>query len=50
MDDWHGRHSNKDGKGKSPFIYKIGLTKSEGRDLLEFLRTLDEPGVQPQKP
>src|SRR5438445_2726034 len=46
--DYYDRGGNP-GKGRSPFIYRIGLTKSEERDLLEFLRTLDEPG-QPQKP
>lgn len=36
-------------KGKTPFIDKIGLTATEKRDLLEFLRTLNEPSSQATK-
>jgi cytochrome c peroxidase len=47
--DYYDRGGNSS-KGKSPFIYRIGLTKGEKRDLLEFLRTLNETAGLPRKP
>jgi len=40
--DYYDRGGNP-GKGKSPFIFKTGLSNSEKRDLLEFLQALNEP-------
>jgi cytochrome c peroxidase len=46
--DYYDRGGNA-GKTKSPFIYRIGLTPSEKRELLEFLRALSgENGQQKQ--
>jgi hypothetical protein len=45
--DYYDRGGNRS-KGKSPFIYKIGLATREKRDLLELLQTLNEPDDHPK--
>jgi cytochrome c peroxidase len=47
--DYYDRGGNP-GKGKSPFIYRLGLSSSEERDLLAFLRALNEPVDHPKQP
>jgi cytochrome c peroxidase len=47
--DYYDRGGNPS-KGKSPFIFKTGLSNDEKRDLLEFLQTLNEPAGHPEQP
>jgi cytochrome c peroxidase len=47
--DYYDRGGNAR-KGKSPFIYRIGLSSSEKRDLLAFLKALGADADSPKKP